>query len=169
MRKLIFILAMVLLVAMLPATITYSTVTSKTLNTFGVYSGSTTVVKEDTTAAYILSPTFSIGDKMSNRGIMITGVVNTAFQHTVDKAVGMLKGVLQVSSNGTNFADFASYDAYMSSAATAGTVLMIPASLTGVHAPYYRVKWVGYSAAGVALVADIFGKITTSITVPGSP
>lgn len=169
MRKLIFILAMVLLVAMLPATITYSTVTSKTLNTFGAYSGNTTVAVADTANPYILSPTFTIGDKISNRGIMITGVVNTSCQHTVNTAVGKLKAVLQVSADGTNFADFASYDAYMSSAATAGTILVIPISLSGVHAPYYRVKWVGYSAAGVALVADIFGKITTTITVPGTP
>ena len=171
MRKLIFILAMALLVAILPATITYSTVTSKTLNTFGVYSGSTTVAVGDTVAGsvpYILSPTFTIGDKMSNRGIMISGVVNTAILYSATP-VSFLKCVLQVSANGSTFADFASYDAYMCTGATAGVVAMIPASLSGVHSPYYRVKWVGYSAAGTALVADIYGKITTSITVPGSP
>lgn len=169
MRKIIFAILMVMLVAMLPAAITYSTVTSKTLNNFASYTANTTVVVADTTAPYILSSTFTYGDKMSNRGMLIQGVVNTSLQHTVNTAVGKLKAVLQVSADGTNFADFASYDAYMSSAATAGTILVIPLSLSGVYAPYYRVKWVGYSAAGVALVADIFGKITTTITVPGTP
>lgn len=167
MRRIIpLIIVMLILAVGLSATITYSTVTTQTVNRFAVMSGTTTVAVADTAANYILSPTFSAGYSISNKGIMINGVITTALKHTVSTAVGKVLAVLQVSADGTNYVDFASYNAYMSTGATAGTVITVPVSLVGIQAPYYRVKWVGYSATGVIYTADIFGAIKTQILVP---
>lgn len=168
MRKLIFIMALLLIVTLLPATITYSSVTSKTLNTFGIYTASTTVVVADTASNYIASPTFVIGDRVSNKGILIQGYVNTALQHTVNAAVVKVLPVLQVSADGVNFVDAAIGTAYIITGATATKVMMYPVSLSGIYAPYIRVKWLGWGASE-AYAADIFGKITTTIVVPSSP
>lgn len=167
MRKyMILSVLMLLMIGSLFSTITYSAITTQTLNRFAVMSGTTTVAVADTAANYILSPVFTAGYNISNKGVMIVGTVVASAQHTINTAVGKLKGVLQVSTDGTTFADLYSFDAYMSTGATAGTVLMIPTALGGVFAPYYRVKWVGYAPGGTIYAADIFGTIKTSIVIP---
>lgn len=167
MKKiLILIVSMMLLVFGLTATITYSSITKIAVNKFEAQYGTTTVAVADTAANYILSPTFTEGYRISNKSIMVVGTVTTSLLHSAGTAVGKLKCVIQVSSDGTNYVDWASADAYMSSAATAGTVITVPVSLSGVWAPYIRIKWVGYSAAGVLYTAKIYGVIQTRIILP---
>lgn len=168
MKKLTIILILILAVFVtLSATITYSSITSKSSGNLAYYSGTTTVAVADTAANYIVSPTFTTGYKLSGKAIMIIGTVTTALQHSAAKAVGILKGVLQVSADNSTFADVASLEAYPMTGCTAGSSVAIPASTIGMVAPYYRIKWVGYSAAGVLYTADIFGAIkTTIITYP---
>jgi len=165
-KKLIFALIMVLAVFMLPGTITYSTITSQTVNKFAMDYGTTTVAVADTAANYIVSPVFTNGNLISNKEIIVTGTVVAAIQHTVSTAVQKLYCTLEVSPDGTNFAALATYPLYATSAATAGTVAVVPISLVSIHAPYYRIKWTGYSASGVAYTAKIFGTIRTAITHP---
>ena len=174
MKRIILILVLLIAVMVgLNSTITYGTVTSKTIGGFAVYSGTTTVAVGDTTAStsvpYIISPTFSAGNVISNKSIMIVGTVVAAIQHTVDTAQQSMYADLQASTDGSNFASVATFKAYSSTANTAGTVIVVPASLTVIAAPYYRVIWRAQSALGVAQVADIFGTITTSIYVSPNP
>ena len=174
MKRIILILTMLMVVMIgLNSTITYGTVTSKTINSFAVYSGTTTVAVGDTTTStsvqYIISPTFSAGNVISNKSIMIVGTVVADIQHTLNKAQSSLYADLQASTDGTNFASVATFKAYSSSANTAGTVIVVPASLSVIAAPYYRVIWRAQSALGVAQVADIVGTITTSIYISPNP
>ncbi|HNX37027.1 MAG TPA: hypothetical protein PL124_02935 [Candidatus Cloacimonadota bacterium] len=167
MRKSILILSLFLIMAIsLMGTITYSAITKATVNKFEVQIGTTTVAVGDTANVYIVSPTFTEGYRISNKSIMVVGTVTAAIQHTVNTAQSKLKATLQVSADGSNWADWASFDPYMTSANTAGTVIMIPVSLQGVWAPYMRIKYTGYSALGVINVAKIFGTIATRIIIP---
>ena len=165
MKKTLFmIMAFLLAFTCINAVITYSSVTSTSAGKFITYTGLTTVAVADTAANHILSPVFTYGSQISNKGIMVTGVVVAALQHSVNVAVGKVKATLQVSSDGTNFADLYSFDAYIGTGATAGKVYIIPASTEGILAPYYRVKWTGYAPDGTIYIADIFGTIRTIIT-----
>jgi len=168
MRKtLILLMVMCMAVFALNAVITYSSVTSRTVDKFASYMGTTTIAVADTANPYILSPIFTSGYNISNRSIMLTGTVTTAVLHTINVTTARLVPVLQVSADGVNFADFASYPAY-TGLATVGTVITVPISLVSVYAPYYRIKWRGYDATGVALVADLFGVIRTTVITPAT-
>lgn len=164
MKKILFAMLMLVLAVSAFSTITYSTVTSKTTGKIVTYAGLTTVAVGDTATPYILSPTFTNGSQMSNKGIMITGVVVTALKHSTNVAQGAVMPVLQASYDGTTFADLFTFGQYFTAGGTAGTTYVIPVSLTGYFAPYYRVKWVGYSTTGVINTAFMFGTIRTVIT-----
>lgn len=166
MRKLTFLIMFLVLLIPLMGTITYSTITSQTVNKFALHYGTTTVAVADTAANYIVSPVFTMGDKISSREIIVMGTVVADCKHSVSTAVQKLYCTLEVSGDGTNFATIAIYPVYATSAATAGTVAVVPISLTTMQAPYYRIKWTGYSASGVAYTAKIFGTIKTSIIAP---
>lgn len=165
MKKLLALTLMVVLAFSLCATITYSTISSKTSGKLVTYTGTTTVAVTDTSGNAIYSPTFTKGYEISNRGIMVSATIVAAVQHTVNAAVASLKGTLQVSTDNSNWADVVTYDAYIKTGVTAGQVIIIPASTVGMLSPYYRIKWVGYNAVGAAYTADILGTITTSITI----
>ena len=95
MKKIILILTMLMVVMIgLNSTITYGTVTSKTIGGFAVYSGTTTVAVGDTTVStsvpYIISPTISAGNVISNKSIMIVGTVDADIQHTINNAQSSL-------------------------------------------------------------------------------
>ena len=171
MKKLILILVLLTAVMLgLNADITYGTVTSKTIGGFAVYSGTTTYAAAiDTAYTYIISPTFTAGNVISNKSIMIAGTVVAAIKHTGTVAQSSLYADLQASTDGTNFVSVATYKVYSSTAATAGTVIVVPASLSAIAAPYYRVLWRGQSALGVANTAKIWGTITTSIYISPNP
>ena len=167
MRKITLFMTLFLLLAIsLSGTITYSAITKTTVNKFEAQTGTTTVAVADTANIYIVSPTFTEGYRISNRSIMIVGTVVAAIQHTVNTAQSKIKATLQVSADNSNWSDWATFDAYATSANTAGTVIMIPVSLAGVWAPYIRVKYTGYSATGVINTADIFGTISTRLIIP---
>lgn len=167
MKKLLISLVLMLAVfASLSAVITYGTVTSKTSGKFITYTGLTTVVVADTTNPYILSPVFSAGSVLSNKGIMISGVVVADLKHSTAPitAVALVLPVLQVSYDGTNFVDLLSLGTFIGTGGTAGTAYVVPASLVGYLAPYYRVKWMAYASTGIAITHDLYGTIRTLIT-----
>ena len=150
---------------------TYSAVTSKTINSFAVYSGLSTIAYGDTAVtqtAYIKSPVFSAGNIISHKSIMVVGtiVVDVKFGSTT---VNSVYADLQVSADGTNFSTVSSYKAYASASGAAGTVITAPISLATIAAPYYRVLWRGQWASGVAQTADLWGTINTAIYISPNP
>ena len=177
MKKiLILIVSMMLLVFGLTAayTETLTTVASKTVNGFAVYSSTTTYASgavSDSSATAgrdLYSKTFSIGTLMSGKEIMITGVVNTSITEiaTGAAAVPKLVAVLEISADNSNWFSYRVYDIY-AGASTAGTVITFPVSLVGIYAPYYRIRWQGYNTPVTqAMGAGVKGAITTYITVP---
>lgn len=167
MRKLIFAIIMLMVVSLSFGTITYGTVSTSTVATdFVRYEALTTVVVADTAANYIQSTVFTAGNKISGKEGLIVGTVTTALQHTAGTAVGKFYADVYVSADGTNFAIMGTYPAYVVTGATAGSVCVVPLKFI-TSAPYYRVRWIGLSAAGTAYTADIYGAIKTSIIVPG--
>ena len=178
MRKLTLIVALFLLMAISLSGTVYTTtitaVTSKTLNKFGVLSSKTTYTSSgvaDSSATEnmpMYSNTFTQGDLISGNEIMITGVINTALTEiqTGAAAIPKIVPILEISANGTNWVTYRTYDIYAGTS-TVGTVITFPVSLSGVYAPYYRVRWQGYNTA-VTLVWNpgVKGAVTTYITVP---
>jgi len=164
MKRLFMTLILMFAIAMSFATITYGTVTSATIGTdFVRYEGLTTVVVADTAANYIRSPIFTYGSKISGKEGLIVGTVTTSCQHSASSAVVRLRADVYVSADGTNFAIMGTYPAYVSSAATAGTVIVVPLKFI-TSAPYYTIRWVGGNGT-TDYTADIFGAIKTSIIV----
>lgn len=177
MRKSILILSLFLIMAISLSGTVYTTtitdVTSKTLNKFGVLSSKTTYTSTGTADSSatanmpMYSNTFTQGDLISGNEIMITGVVNTALLTIVDgAAVPKVVPILEISANGTNWVTYRTYDIY-AGVPTIGAVVTFPVSLSGVYAPYYRVRWQGYNT-GLTLVwkPGVKGAVTTYITVP---
>lgn len=169
-KKSVLLLILVLSVFMsLNAAITYSAVTSKSDGRFITYTGTTTVAYADTANVFILSPVFRSGTALSGKGLIIHATVVDSIQHTFSTDAGTaqsaIEAVLQVSPDGINFIDMYRAPAYRLSNPIAGAKVTVPMPTKGAIAPYFRIKWVGYSAAGVINVADIYGTITTTVVL----
>jgi hypothetical protein len=170
MKKVLTLLAMLMAIIGLSATISYGTISYSSVPTaspkFYQMYATTTVAVGDTAANYIDSTPFTSAKLSNSKNVTIYGVVSTACQHTASSAVGMLRPELMISVDGTNYTTIKVFYGYEVTGATVGTTCMVPTNLfDGIYAPYVKIRWRGLSAVGVAYTADIFGAIKTYLIV----
>jgi len=167
MKRILIGLIILMAISLSFAANTITAVTQSTVNTDFTLMKSTTTVADSTLLIY--SNTFS-GRITSGKVFVVTATVGTSFTATTGWAPTGIIPTVQISADGTNWVNYASYTVYQSSTKTAGTAITFPVSFNNVNVPYFRIRYTYYTGTTEYATADsaprpLAGAITTNITV----
>lgn len=164
MRKLILIVLFALLViGSVSATATVKTYLTNYMTLTDVGLDATPADKYATGTDAVLSDKFP-GLHIGGKQIVALAYVKEAANGT---SANHLTPIMQVSGDGTTWADVMTLEAYSSAAVAATTTWAMVIDLTGIYAPYFRIAYIIHTSAHAVLADASTGDIKTIIyTVP---